>query len=156
MLLGYSAMIAAPAREVFACVDEPDRIVKWVGGAVEHVYVSERSTLTAVGQKFRQQLRQGKTIRTFHGEIIAWEPHTHFGLRIPTDAYTSEAHFRIKAIGVGFSSIDYSIDISLHTRPAKFIGPILKLPLRLFVAQQIRRLKMYAESLQVRSDAYSR
>lgn len=148
MLLNCSAMIDAPASTVFACVDTPDHIVGWVGGAIEHAYLSERGPATAVGQRFRQRLRQGRSIRTFEGEIIAWEPASHFGLRIPTAAYTSEAHFRLAAHGVNRSTVDYSIDIALHSTLAKVLGPLLKLPLRRFVRHQIRSLKRYAEALQ--------
>jgi hypothetical protein len=138
---------------VFTCVDEPDDIVKWVGGAVEHTYVTPRTTRTAVGQQFRQRLKQGRTIRVFHGEIIAWEPPTHFGLRIPSPAYTSEAHFRIAPDGPDHSILDYSIDVDLHTRLAKILGPLLRIPLGFFVRQQIGRLKAYAETLPARQEA---
>lgn len=147
MLLACSAMIAASPRTVFACIDEPDHIVRWVGGAVEHAYLTGRGPATAVGQRFRQRLRQGKTIRTFHGEIIAWEPMKHFGLRIPTPSYTSEAHFRIRAEDHDCSTIDYSIGIALHSTVAKMLGWSLRVPLGLFVRRQIASLKAYAESV---------
>jgi uncharacterized protein YndB with AHSA1/START domain len=147
VLLGCSTSIKAPTRTVFACVDEPDHIVRWVGGAVEHTYLDERDPATAVGQRFCQRLRQGRTIRTFHGEIIAWEPTNHFGLRIPTPSYTSEAHFRITADGPGRSRVDYSIDVDLHSTIAKIVGALFRVPLRLFVRGQIASLKAYAEAL---------
>ncbi len=152
MLLNCSATVEAPPATVFACVDAPHHIVGWVGGAVDHIYLSERGVHTPVGQRFRQRLRQGRTIRTFEGEIIAWEPATHFGLRIPTAAYTTEAHFRIAALGTGRSTIDYTIEIAFKSPLAKIIGPIVKLPLRRFVRRQIGALKAYAEALpQVRA-----
>lgn len=156
MLLGCSAKIDAPTRTVFACVDEPQHIVRWVGGAVEHVYLTERSPATAVGQRFRQRLRQGRSIRTFDGEIIAWEPATHFGLRIPTPAYTSEAHFRISPSGADRSTVDYSIDVALHSPLAKILGPLLSIPLRLFVRRQIASLKAYAETAHVGPEVRAR
>lgn len=148
MLLTCSTTIEAAPATVFACVDAPHHIVGWVGGAVEHVYLSERGVQAPLGQRFRQKLRQGRTIRTFEGEIIAWEPSTHFGLRIPTAAYTTEAHFRIAALGLDRSTIDYTIDIALMTRLARLLGPFVKLPLRLFVRKQIGALKAYAEAQQ--------
>ncbi len=147
MLLTCSTIVEAPPATVFTCVDAPNHIVGWVGGAVEHVYLSERGTQAPIGQRFRQRLRQGGTIRTYEGEIIAWEPATHFGLRIPAPAYTTEAHFRIAALGAERSALDYTIDIVLTSRSAKLLGPIMKLPLRFFVRKQIGLLKDYAEAL---------
>ncbi len=148
MLLNCSATVDALPATVFDCVDAPHHIVGWVGGAVEHTYLSARGPQPPLGQRFRQRLRQGRTIRTFEGEIIAWEPVTHFGLRIPTAAYTTEAHFRIAALGADRSTIDYTIEIALTSRLAKILGPIIRLPLRLFVRKQIGSLKAYAETLQ--------
>ncbi len=153
MLLNCSATVDATPSTIFACVDAPQHIVGWVEGAVEHVYLSERGVQPPIGQRFRQRLRQGRTIRTFEGEIIAWEPASHFGLRIATPAYQTEAHFRIAALGTHRSAVDYSIDIALISRLAKILGPVLKLPLGLFVRKQIALLKAYAEALQPAQDA---
>ena len=148
MLLNCSTTVEAPPATVFTCVDAPQHIVGWVGGAVEHSYLSERGAEGPVGQRFRQKLRQGRTIRTFEGEIIAWEQAAHFGLRIPTAAYTTEAHFRIAPLGSERSTLEYTIDIALKSPLARTLGPIVELPLRRFVRQQIGSLKAYAEALQ--------
>ena len=148
MLIRCSRTIDASAATVFACVDQPDHIVGWVGGAIEHAYLTDRCLTSAVGQRFRQRLRQGKGVRTFHGEIIAWEPATHFALRIPAPAYTSEAHFHIASNGPGASRVDYSIEVALHSLTARLLGPLLRLPLGVFVRTQIDRLKRYAETVE--------
>jgi uncharacterized protein YndB with AHSA1/START domain len=153
VLLCCSTLVDASADTVFACVDDPEHIVQWVSGAVEHKYVTERNGDSRVGQRFRQRLKQGSGIREFDGEVIAWEPPTHFGLSIPSPAYSSEAHFRITPEGPIRSTVRYTIDVTLHSPVAKVLGPILRLPLGLFVKEQIRRLKVYAESLQARRDA---
>ena len=61
----------------------------------------ERNPANPVGQRFLQKLRMGRSVREFNGEIIAWEKPTHFGLHIPTAAYSSEAHFQISPEGPG-------------------------------------------------------
>ena len=148
MLIACSRKVGARPRTVFACVDQPEHILGWVGGIVEHAYLTERTPTSAVGQHFRQRLRQGKQLRTFDGEIIAWEPACHFGLRIPSAAYTSEAHFRISADGPDCSTVDYSIEIALHERRARFLAGLMRIPLGIFVRRQIDRLKTYAEQLE--------
>ena len=153
MLLRCRMGINAPAETVFACVDEPELIVQWVEGAVEHAYTSERNPANPVGQRFRQKLRMGKSIKEFQGEIIAWESPTHFGLRIPAPAYLSEAHFRIAPNGATRSTIDYSINITLHKPLIRLISPLMRLPLTLFVRKQIGRLKACAEKLQAQKEA---
>jgi hypothetical protein len=150
MLLRCRTKVKASADTVFSCVDVPEHIVKWVGGAVDHVYLTERNPANPVGQKFLQKLKMGNSIRDFEGKIIAWEKPTHFGLFIPTPAYSSEAHFRITPEGPGNSTVDYSIDVTLHTLAARVIGAVLRFPLGFFVQNQIGKLKSYAESLQAR------
>lgn len=150
MLLRCRTKVGASADTVFACVDMPEHIVKWVGGAVDHIYLTGRNPANPVGQKFLQKLKMGNSVRDFEGRIIAWEKPTHFGLHIPTPTYSSEAHFRITPEGPASSTVDYSIDVTLHTLPARAIGTVLRIPLGFFVKNQVGKLKTYAESLQAR------
>ena len=106
MLLRCKMAMNASADTVFDCVDEPEHIVQWVEGALEHTYISDRNPANPVGQKFLQKLRMGKSVKDFYGEIIAWEASTHFGLHIPSPAYSSEAHFRITPNGPTRSTVD--------------------------------------------------
>ncbi len=153
MLLRCKTAVNASAETVFACVDKPEHIVQWVEGAVEHKYVSERNSANPVGQRFLQKLRMGKSIKEFDGEIIAWESPTHFGLHIPAPAYSSEAHFRIAPNGPNQSTVDYSIDITLHKKWVRLLSPFMRFPLTLFVRKQIGRLKSYAEKVQAAQEA---
>jgi Polyketide cyclase / dehydrase and lipid transport len=152
MLLRYQTAVNAAAENVFACVDDPKYIVQWVEGAVEHVYTTDRNPTNPVGQRFRQNLRLGKSVKEFHGEIIAWESPTHFGLYIPAPAYSSEAHFRISPTGPQKSTVAYSIDITLHKPIVRLLSPLLRLPLMLFVRKQIGRLKSCAEKVQAEKE----
>jgi len=153
MLLRCKTAVNASAETVFACVDQPEHIVQWVEGAVEHTYISDRNPANPVGQRFSQKLRMGKSIQEFYGEIIAWNAPTHFGLQIPSPAYSSEAHFRITPNGPAQSTVDYSIDVTLHKAFVRLLSPLLRLPLTLFVRKQIGRLKTYAEKVQAEKDA---
>jgi uncharacterized protein YndB with AHSA1/START domain len=152
MLLRCKTEVNAAAETVFACVDQPELIVQWVEGAVEHVYVTERNA-NPLGQRFRQRLRMGKSVKEFHGEIIAWQAPTHFGLRIPSPAYSSEAHFRISPNGPKKSTVTYSIDVTLHKPIVRLLSPLLQLPLTFFVRKQIGRLKTQAEKVEAHNEA---
>ncbi|MFL6449573.1 MAG: SRPBCC family protein [Bryobacteraceae bacterium] len=153
MLLRCKMPVNAAAETVFACVDEPEHIVQWVEGAVEHTYTSERNQADPTGQRFRQTLRMGKSIKEFQGEIVAWQFPTHFGLQIPAPAYSSEAHFRITSNGAKQSTVDYSIDVTLHKAIVRLLSPLLRIPLTLFVRKQIGRLKAHAEKVQAEKEA---
>lgn len=83
MLLRCKMTAHASAETVFACIDQPEHIIQWVEGAIEHTYISDRNPANPVGQKFIQKLRMDKSVKEFHGEIIAWTFPTLFGLRIP-------------------------------------------------------------------------
>ena len=148
MLIRCKMAMDASAETVFTCVDRPEHIVQWVEGAMEHVYVSDRSPTNPVGQRFLQKLRMGKSIKEFQGEIIAWDAPTHFGLHIPSPAYSSEAHFRISPDGPARSTVNYSIDLTFHKAIVRLLSPLLRIPLTLFVKKQIGRLKRHAEKVQ--------
>ena len=154
MLLRCKTAVNAAAETVFACVDRPEHIVQWVEGAIAHTYITDRAPVSPVGQRFLQKLRMGKSIKEFHGEIIAWEAPTHFGLYIPSPAYSSEAHFRISPEDSTRSTVDYSIDITLHKALARFLSPLLRVPLTFFVRKQIGRLKACAEKLQAKREGH--
>ncbi|HEX4773776.1 MAG TPA: SRPBCC family protein [Bryobacteraceae bacterium] len=154
MLLRCKTKVNAAAETVFACVDQPEHIVQWVEGAIEHTYTTDRNPANPVGQRFRQKLRMGKSIKEFQGEIIAWKSPTHFGLHIPAPAYSSEAHFRITPDGPAQSTVDYLIDVTLHKTFVRLLSPLLRLPLTLFVRKQIGRLKACAEKLQAEQGAH--
>lgn len=147
MLLRCNMAVNASAEAVFACVDQPEHIVQWVEGAVEHTYISDRNPANPVGQRFIQKLRMGRSIKEFQGKIIAWEAPTHFGLYIPSPAYSSEAHFRISPSGPNQCVVHYSIDVTLHKTLVRLISPLLRVPLTFFVRKQIGRLKAHAEKL---------
>lgn len=147
MRLTASVDIDAPADVVWSCIDEPDKIVRWVEGAVSHEYVGERDPDHPVGQRFRQELRQGPKVRSFEGTLTAFEPLRHFAFRIPSPAYSSEAHFHLTSQGDRRTRVDYAIDVTLHTTKAKIAAALLRLPLTFFVPKQMGRLKRLAESL---------
>jgi uncharacterized protein YndB with AHSA1/START domain len=147
MRLTASVDIAAPAEVVWSCIDEPDKIVRWVEGAVEHRYLSERDPAHPVGQKFEHRLRQGSKVTRFEGTLIAFERLRHFAFTIPSPAYSSEAHFRLTPQGAGRTHVDYAIDVTLHTAKAKVAAALLRLPLTFFVKKQMRRLEALALAL---------
>jgi uncharacterized protein YndB with AHSA1/START domain len=137
--------IDKPAEHVFACVDEPEKILGWVEGATEHRYTSERGA-SAVGQTFHQKIMQGPNLKAFDGTITVFEPYTRFGFDIPSPAYSSKVLFRITSLGPEKCRVDYSIDVTLHTMVAKIIGNTMRIPISGFVRKQMGRLKRYAET----------
>ncbi|MBC7734640.1 MAG: SRPBCC family protein [Bacteriovorax sp.] len=147
MRLTAAIDIDAPAATVWACIDEPDKIVRWVEGALEHRYLGLRNPAQPAGQKFVQRLAQGRKVTEFEGTLIAAEPLRHFAFRIPSPAYSSEAHFHLADLGTNRTHVDYVIDVTLHTLKAKAGAALLRVPLAFFVPRQMRRLRALAESL---------
>ena len=137
---------ASPAV-VWSCIAEPDKIVRWVEGALDHRYVGARTGRPKVGDKFVQRLKQGRKVVEFEGTLTACEEPSHFAFTIPSPAYSSEAHFRLTPQGSGGTHVDYSIDVTLHTLAAKIAGAALRVPLAFFVRKQLRRLRALAVSL---------
>ena len=136
--------IEAPPAVVWRCIDEPELIVRWVEGAVEHRYLTPRDPAHPVGQKFLQRLQQGRKVVAFEGTLIAFEPQRHFAFTIPSPSYSSEAHFRLAPQGADGTHVDYAIDVTLHTSTARIAGALLRVPLGFFVRKQMRRLRALA------------
>ena len=97
MRITATVEIAAAAPHVFACIDEPEKIVGWVEGATEHRYTSERSG-SAIGQTFHQVILQGGKPKAFDGTITDFHPPNRFGFHIPSPAYSSQVLFRLAAL----------------------------------------------------------
>ncbi len=147
MRLTATVDINAPAEIVWACVEEPDKIVQWVEGAVGHRYITPVENGVIVGSQFEQKLQQGKEIVTFIGTVTDCQQPQRFGFHIPSPAYSSDALFQLTPLSDETTQVDYSIDVELHTLKAKVAGFVLRLPLTFFVPKQMRRLKQLAESL---------
>ena len=147
MRLTAAIDIDAPTVIVWACIDEPDKIVRWVEGALEHRYLGPRDPAHPAGQKFVQRLAQGSKVTEFEGTLIAAEPLRHFAFRIPSPAYSSEAHFHLTDLGANRTHLDYAIDVTLHTVKARIGAALLRVPLAFFVRKQMRRLQALAQAL---------
>jgi uncharacterized protein YndB with AHSA1/START domain len=147
MRLTTTININAPAEVVWDCIEEPEKILQWVEGAVGHRYLTPAEDVTRIGRQFEQKLQQGKDVVTFIGTITHCEEPQHFAFHIPSSAYSSDAHFRLTAIRPDLTQVFYSIDVELHTQKAKIVGFLLRVPLTFFVPKQLRRLKRLAESL---------
>jgi Polyketide cyclase / dehydrase and lipid transport len=147
MRLTTTIDINAPAEVVWACIEEPEKILQWVEGTVGHRYLTPAEDGTRIGRQFEQKLKQGKDVVTFIGTITHCEEPQHFAFHIPSPAYSSDAHFRLSALRPDVTQVFYSIDVELHTLKAKIVGFLLRLPLTFFVPKQLQRLKQLAESL---------
>jgi hypothetical protein len=147
MRLTTTIDINAPVEVVWACIEEPEKIMQWVEGAVEHRYLMPAVDGNRVGRQFEQKLKQGKDIVTFIGTITHCEEPQYFAFHIPSPAYSSDAQFRLTVLHSDLTQVFYAIDVELHTLKAKIIGFLLRLPLSFFVPKQLQRLKRLAESL---------
>lgn len=147
MRLTASAEIDAAPEVVWRCIDEPEKILQWVEGAVTHRYLGDPPAGDRVGQRFHQSLKQGSKITEFEGTLIACDHPRHFAFTIPSPSYSSEAHFRLTPLDGRRTRVDYSIDVTLHTLKAKVGATLLRIPLTFFVPRQMQRLRALAESL---------
>jgi hypothetical protein len=147
MRLTTTIDINAPAEVVWACIEEPEKILQWVEGAVEHRYLTPAGDGNQIGRQFEQKLKQGKDVVTFIGTITQCEELKHFAFHIPSPAYSSDAQFQLTVLRPDLTQVFYAIDVELHTLKAKIVGFLLRLPLTFFVPKQLQRLKQLAESL---------
>jgi uncharacterized protein YndB with AHSA1/START domain len=66
----YSILINAPIEKAFACVNDDDKINRWMGGDLHTKYENLKDPENPVGTKYRQTI---KGIIEIEGEVIAYK-----------------------------------------------------------------------------------
>ena len=141
MLLRCKTKVNAAAETVFACVDEPEHIVKWVGGALSGINISQSETRrTPWANGFSRSYgwagpSASSTERSSPGRSrhISAPAHSDRGL------FERGALSDFASRGAERSIVDYSIDVTLHTLTARVLGTLLRVPLRILLRQKSDR-----------------
>ncbi len=66
----YSIIINAPIGKAFACVDDDDKIRRWMGGDLHTVYENLKDPENPVGTRYRQKING---VIEVEGEVIAYK-----------------------------------------------------------------------------------
>jgi uncharacterized protein YndB with AHSA1/START domain len=93
-------LIAAPRERVFAYLDDPELLKKWLGGFQELVF-EKPGIPRAVGTLFRLRIRAGLRATNYAGGVIAYRPPGEFGVRCETEKVAYTLTLRLVGEGEG-------------------------------------------------------
>ncbi len=74
----YSIHVEKPVAEVFAFVKNSANLPKWMDGVVSTVDLETRDEV--IGGRFQQTIREGRKLRTYDGEFVAYEKNKVIGV----------------------------------------------------------------------------
>ena len=113
MKLTYTMKIDAPITLAFSCVNDPDSIKKWMHGVESFEYLSPVNKENPVGSKFKQKIREGGQIKSYEGEVIAYEKPKYLAVMIHDTMFLVTAHYRLSEQEDG-CKLDYEADLEFH------------------------------------------
>jgi uncharacterized protein YndB with AHSA1/START domain len=145
MSVSKTLQIAASPARVWQLLDDPDQLPLWLPEVVETTYPNGRPKSRGVGVKFMQTVNQRGEIKTYHGEVTAFEHGRQLGIRLTDDSMTIEALYQIARDGSG-TRLDFTGDVKARS-PLMNMMMMVAWPMsRAIMLQQIQRLKDVAEA----------
>lgn len=146
--LTYSQEFAAPPSTIWPWLVEPERIRQWMDGVVDDRPTSEGPL--GVGSTFEMDIKEGRRISTYQGEIKAYEPPRRLGLRMAGGCgrtpMTMDVEYRLQDLGNGRTRIDYECAlVSPRGFFMRLMAPLFRLLGRAMVKKFFRNLARLLE-----------
>ena len=139
-----SVTIAAPRERVFAYLDDPALMKRWIAG-LEEVTFDKPGVPRAVGTGFREKIRgMGRTLQ-YAGEVIAYRPPQEVGARLANTRFSLDVTHRLTSAGSG-TRIEQIAALTFHGWPGRLTGGLAGWLLRRHLAQALARLKTVVEA----------
>ena len=140
MRYAHSLEIAAPIRQVFDLVAQPEKLPLWMTGLAEMVYTSQAQG--RVGATFVHRMRRGRA--EFRGKVTAYEKPHRFAFRVGNSAFSAEVEYLLEPLGDG-TRLGYTLDVINRTRLTQLNEVLMGASTRRLARKQLKRLKKVAE-----------
>lgn len=128
-----------PVEEVFAYVDDDDKVKQWVGGLIE----TKRTTpgQPGVGSKFHQKVQVGKRIFEIDGELMAYEPNRRVEVNLDAAGMCDmEVTYTFEEIN-GRTRLTYTCDSYYRKLIYRLLSPITRRMARRKLEEDFARLR---------------
>lgn len=93
----HTMEIAAPAEVVFEWIDEPERVMQWLGHVVEYERADE--TQEKVGTRVRQVWDDAGHRTELNGHVTAYEPGQRLGIELAGDGVKVKVDYTLRDLG---------------------------------------------------------
>jgi uncharacterized protein YndB with AHSA1/START domain len=139
----YVAEFERPVEEVFAFVDDDDKIKQWIGGLLE----TKRTTAgkPGVGSKFHQKVKVGDRVMEMDGELLAYEPGRLVSVRIDSEMSEMKVNYDFKEIN-GRTRLTYTCDSEYRSFIYRLLSPLIKRITQQKLQKDFARLKQLLAS----------
>ncbi|NLF77299.1 MAG: hypothetical protein GX573_16505 [Chloroflexi bacterium] len=139
-------VIKAPIAIVFEWVSDFEQRRRWMEGVEDTVFAPPFDPAHPLGATFRQNIREGARVVEYDGEIIAWEPPTHFGVRLSNPDFTLDLDYRLSLQDEQATRLDYQVNTTYMSAFARVMGMLFMWLTRRIAYRQIARLRDLVES----------
>lgn len=136
-----TVQIHAPIDEVFEYTEDPDNAPDWAEGIVGFELIDEAED--EVGTTYEMHIEEGGRVKTYHGEVVAWEENRHTSNRVERDGMVMTMDRDYAAAGDGtVVTMTVRVDLAGWT---KVMAPLIWLMNRHFLKKQASKLKELIE-----------
>lgn len=139
----YIAEFDSPVEEVFAFVDDDDKVKQWIGGLLE----TKRTTAgkPGVGSRFHQMIKVGKRVMELDGELLAYEPNRFVSVGLDSDLCEMKVSYDFKEVD-GRTRLTYTCDSTYRSFFYRLLSPLIKYITQQKLQTDFARLKNLLES----------
>lgn len=144
----YSTEFRATRETLWAYLEDPDKIRQWMIGVVEDRPTSEGPT--RVGSTFEMDIREGRKVVTYQGEVTKHEPPRLMGVKLVGGCgkkpMTMHADYELTDLGAGRTRLDYACRAELPQGVLwKLMAPLFRLMGRGMIKKFMRNLRGLVE-----------
>ena len=116
--------IARPVNDVFAFVDDDEKVKQWIGGLVDSRRTSKGRV--GVGTTFEQLIRIGGKTISMEGILTAYEPNQRLSVKIYCSLCNMEVDYRFEERD-GITRVNYICNSQYNSFFYKLLSPLTKL-----------------------------
>lgn len=112
-----------PVNDVFAYVDDDEKVKLWIGGLLE----TSRTTsgTPGVGSKFHQKLQIGKRVIELDGELVEYERNRRVRVKMDANVCEMNATYTFTEAG-GRTELAYTCDSHYRSLFYRLFSPLIK------------------------------
>jgi uncharacterized protein YndB with AHSA1/START domain len=128
-----------PVDEVFAYVDDDEKVKLWIGGLLE----TKRTTsgTPGVGSKFHQKLQLGKRVVELDGELLEYQKNRRVRVKLNFNLGEMEAVYNFTESG-GCTELAYTCDSQYRSFFYRLLSPLLKRMAQQKLREDFARLQL--------------
>jgi carbon monoxide dehydrogenase subunit G len=136
--------IHAPIERVFEWINDPEKHKRWLQGVEETRYVGDFDPANPVGAKFKQRIREGRSVKEYDGEVTSFARPKHLGIRLVSPQFSVQVDYRLTAVEGG-TRLEYVADVSCSSWFIRVIAHLFGWLMKGMARKQLNKLKELAE-----------